>query len=177
MREIVQNELTYFEVGVTDASGKLRTGLVVDYEIHKCSDNSLLVSGTANEIGITGVYSFSYTFTDIEEYRLHWITPLTYDDGFENIIVHGVIDISAGLIAYDVAKVSDISGLWTTILDGTYTTQDLFKIIVSILAGKTTIVNNGGGQATVTFRNLDDTVNRIVVDMTGSERTDINFNL
>jgi hypothetical protein len=108
MREIVQNELTYFEVGVTDASGKLRTGLVVDYEIHKCSDNSLLVSGTANEIGITGVYSFSYTFTDIEEYRLHWITPLTYDDGFEllNVVVPGITiaDIGTALTSYDSAK-------------------------------------------------------------------------
>lgn len=239
MREIVQNELTYFEVGVTDASGKLRTGLVVDYEIHKCSDNSLLVSGTANEIGITGVYSFSYTFTDIEEYRLHWITPLTYDDGFEllNVITPAIIatdfwnmaeasvtagmglkvktnldatvatratpaDITTALTAFGVStltvsqiwdyltatiltpgsigkllvdnidtKLSDLPTLfWSKVIDGTYTADKVLKIMASILAGNTVIVDTGNNTAIVTFRNLDDTGDVVKANMNNSER-------
>jgi len=83
MKSITQNILSYLEVGVLNSNGKPQTGLVIDYEIRKCSDNSLLTSGTATEVGTTGVYMFSYTFTTVAEYTLHWITPINYEDGFE----------------------------------------------------------------------------------------------
>jgi len=86
--KIVQKDIPfYFELGVLNSNGKLQTGLVVTYAINKCSDDSLLTSGTASEVGTTGVYSFAYTFTTLADYRLQWITPVGYEDGLENITV------------------------------------------------------------------------------------------
>jgi len=87
MKSITQNILTYFEMPALGSGGKPKTGLVVDYEIHKCSDNSLLTSGTAAEIGVTGVYAFSYTFSVLAEYTLHWISPMNYKDAFWDLSV------------------------------------------------------------------------------------------
>ena len=44
-------------------------------------------------------------------------------------------------------------------------------------ADKTIITDNGNNTATVIFRDLNDTEDRIIVDMDGSERVDINLNL
>lgn len=59
------------------------------------------------------------------------------------------------------------------VADGTYTIEDLLKIMAAIMAGKTTITDLGGGMATVTFRNLADTINKVVADMDHSKRTNL----
>lgn len=62
-------------------------------------------------------------------------------------------------------------------IENGYTLGDILKILASVAAGKTTIVDLGGGNATVTFRDLGDSLNRLVADMTGSARTTITKNL
>lgn len=62
---------------------------------------------------------------------------------------------------------------WTAPIEGTYTAEDIMKILLAVLAGKTTITDLGGGNATVTFRDINDTANRVIANMTGSERTTI----
>lgn len=69
------------------------------------------------------------------------------------------------------------SAVWNTVLDGTLTAEQFIKIMAAVFAGKTTIVNHGGGLATVTFRNTDDSLDRVVVNMTGSERGNITYNI
>ena len=59
------------------------------------------------------------------------------------------------------------------VADGTYTVEDLIKIMAAIMAGKTIITDLGGGNATVTFRNLADTIDKVVADMNNSERTNL----
>ncbi len=59
------------------------------------------------------------------------------------------------------------------IVDGTFTVEDIIKILAAYAAGKTQIVDLGAGLATVTFRNLADTINKIVGDMNGSKRTNV----
>ena len=44
---------------------------------------------------------------------------------------------------------------------------------LAIQAGKTNIVDNGGGSVTVTFRDVADTKNRVEADMQDSERIDV----
>ena len=66
---------------------------------------------------------------------------------------------------------------WTVALEGSYTAQDIMRILVAVAAGKTTITDLGGGNATVVFRDLNDTINKVEADMSGSERTNINLNL
>lgn len=95
-----QNIPINIEVAVLDNTGKFETGLTVDYEVRKVSDNSMLTSGTCTETN--GVYHFTYTFTVVEEYRLQWITPVGYEDGFESIVVQN--SIQTELTTYDTSK-------------------------------------------------------------------------
>lgn len=153
--KVTKNILTNFEVAVQDNYGKFVSGLTVDYEIRKCSDDSVVTSGTATETN--NVYHFSYTFTTAEQYRLEWTTPATYEDGFDTI------EVEASAEEQILLKVAD----------GTYTVEDLIKAMAAILLGKTTITNLGGGLATVAFRDLADALDRVVADMTGSNRTNV----
>ena len=60
------------ETGVLNDSGEFETGLTVNYELRKASDNSLVASGVTTEIN--GIYSFTYTFTESIQYRLKFDT-------------------------------------------------------------------------------------------------------
>lgn len=67
--------------------------------------------------------------------------------------------------------------VWNYILDNGHTAAELMRLRASIDAGKTTITDLGSQQATVTFRNLADTKDRVIADMEGSERTNITLDL
>ncbi len=62
---------------------------------------------------------------------------------------------------------------WTVALYGSYTAADIMRILVAVAAGQTTITDLGGGNATVVFRDLNDTVDRVDADMIGSERINV----
>lgn len=64
--------------------------------------------------------------------------------------------------------------VWTRATDGTYTTEELLRLIASAAAGKV----SGASGTTITIRNLADTLNRIVatVDSSGN-RTAITYDL
>jgi hypothetical protein len=73
-------------------------------------------------------------------------------------------------------KVNDAgsaSNPWTEVIEGTYTATEVLRLLLAVAAGKTTIVDHGGGSATITFRDTSDTTDRVVADMTGSERTTV----
>jgi hypothetical protein len=53
------------------------------------------------------------------------------------------------------------------------TFRQIVRLLAAVAAGKTDITDLGGGSATVKFRDLADTKDRIVADMTGSERTGV----
>jgi len=59
------------------------------------------------------------------------------------------------------------------VADGTYTVEDLIKAMAAIMLGKTAITDLGSGLATVAFRDLADTINRVVASMNESERTSV----
>lgn len=59
---------------------------------------------------------------------------------------------------------------WVANIEGTYTAGDILKIMVAVLAGKTNIAGN-----TVTFRDINDTTDRVEATMTDSERTTVNI--
>jgi hypothetical protein len=81
---------------------------------------------------------------------------------------------------------------WTASLPGSYTEDQAghiigslktieenitlpqaIQVLLAIAAGKTTVVNLGGGQATVTFRDLNDTKDVVVATMNNSNRTSV----
>ena len=153
--KVIKGISTNFEVAIQDNYGKFVSGLTIDYEVRKCSDDSVVTSGTATETN--NVYHFTYTFTSAEQYRLEWTTPAGYEDGFDTI------EVEASAEEQILQKVAD----------GTYTVEDLIKAMAAIMLGKTTITDLGGGLATVAFRDLADSLNRVVADMTNSERTNV----
>ena len=63
------------------------------------------------------------------------------------------------------------------IVEGTLTFQDVLKLITAVLVGETDTVDHGDGTATVTFRDSTDTINRIIAELTGSNRTSLTFDL
>lgn len=62
---------------------------------------------------------------------------------------------------------------WTVVLDGTYTAADIMRILAAVAAGTSTIVDLGGGAATVTFNGIDGSPAVVEADMTNSERTTV----
>jgi hypothetical protein len=83
----------------------------------------------------------------------------------------GNADISARPTAADIAGET-----WAIRLDGDYTARDLMQVMASVLAGKTNITDLGAGNATVAFRNISDTADKIDATMNGSERTEVSIN-
>ena len=82
---IFKNIPDKLELVVTDLLGNYISGLIINYEVIKCSDDSVVYSGTMDEID--SVYSKEITLTIVGEYRVKYTTPEGYENGFENIIV------------------------------------------------------------------------------------------
>lgn len=83
------------------------------------------------------------------------------------------LDVSIGATpsAFDISQA--VAGMK---IEGDYSLKDLIRIMSAVLVGKSTITDLGGGDATVTFRDVNDTANRVVASMTGSERTNVTKN-
>ena len=84
-----------------------------------------------------------------------------------------VIEIvsGSGVTAQD--KTDIIEGVWNSLIESGFTAEEILKLLISVAIGKTSITDLGGALATVKFRNLADTKDRIVADMDESERTSI----
>jgi hypothetical protein len=61
-------------------------------------------------------------------------------------------------------------------IDGTYTLSDILKILVAVAAGKSDI-DTAGPDPVVTFRDLNDTLDRITATMAGSERATVTIDV
>lgn len=65
---------------------------------------------------------------------------------------------------------------WNAVIEGSLTAQDFLRIIAATKAGKTSIVKNGNGTATVTFRDLTDSSDIVVGTAQRSERISVTLN-
>lgn len=88
---------------------------------------------------------------------------------------------SIGYMSSDISNTSVLSpesiaiAVWNKLLVGTYTAQECVDILTAVAAGKTTINTTSPGNATVKFRDLTDTVDKVEAEMNDSERTNINI--
>ena len=79
-----------------------------------------------------------------------------------------------GWIAGDITPFTELSpqnlasAVWAEVLESGLDAKDVMRLLLAVAAGKTTIVGS-----TVTFRDTDDTTDRVTASMTGSERTTI----
>jgi hypothetical protein len=62
---------------------------------------------------------------------------------------------------------------WTKVIENGFTAEQMLRLISSVLIGKTQIVPGAPGEATVYFRDIADTKDRVGAAMVGSERTGI----
>ncbi len=87
--------------------------------------------------------------------------------------LRAVLDVAINKLSQD-----DVTGAVLDVeIEAGVTLRSAIKILLAINAGKTNITDLGGGLATVQFRDLTDSLNRVEADMTGSERTDVTINL
>jgi hypothetical protein len=63
--------------------------------------------------------------------------------------------------------------VWASVLEGSYTAEDMVRFAAAVAVGKTTIIPLSGDAATVTFRDASDASDIVVADMTGSERASV----
>jgi hypothetical protein len=83
---------------------------------------------------------------------------------------------ASGSMGQQINNVGAGANPWTAPIDGDITAEEALKIILSVLAGKTTITKGTGNTAVVKFRNIGDTKDRLSVNMEGSERKTIALN-
>lgn len=92
--------------------------------------------------------------------------------------LRGTASLEANITPFTELSPESLSAaVMNSFICGTYTFKQCMEILAAVAAGKTTVVDLGGGLATVTFRDLCDTKDAVVADMTDSERTDVTFDL
>lgn len=69
------------------------------------------------------------------------------------------------------ANVAD--AVWNATAESTLTYADIHRILLAVSAGQSVIIDLGGGAATVSFRDVADTKDRVTATMANSERTAI----
>lgn len=79
----------------------------------------------------------------------------------------------AGTMGEKLNASGSASNPWTETIESTLDAREVLRILLAVAAGKTTITPGVGDTATVTFRDVDDSKNRVTADMTGSERTSV----
>jgi hypothetical protein len=77
---------------------------------------------------------------------------------------------TAGTMGEKMNDAGSASNPWTEVIESGYTAGEILQILAAVSVGKTTIVDNGGGSATVTFRGVADDRDAVVADMQDSER-------
>jgi hypothetical protein len=83
---------------------------------------------------------------------------------------------SSGTMGSKVNSSGSSGNPWTQVVEGSMSTLEAIRIMLSVLIGKTTIIKGANGSATVKFRNVSDTKDKVTANMTESSRTNITLN-
>jgi len=148
-------------VFMTDAADHVtgKTGLTLTITASKAGAGFASISPSVVDRG-SGWYDLALTaaHTDtLGDLALHVTGTGADPSDLINVIVAGSLD-------------ADISGVaasvWATVLDAGLTATEITRLMIAVLAGK----SSGGGTTTITFRNLADSKDRIVatVDANGN---------
>ncbi len=107
------------------------------------------------------------------------LTSSLSGDGTLSASVSGPANMTAHIVVTgDVLNTANVAeAVWSALVESSYSYEDAIKILLAVAAGKTNIVDLGGGAATVTFRDLADTLDRVTADMLGSERDSVAYDL
>ncbi len=87
-----------------------------------------------------------------------------------------------GNLAGDITPFTELSpqnlaaAVWSSVLEAGYTAEELLRLLSAVAAGKTDI-DTSGPDPVVTFRDLNDTKDRVTATMNGSERASVTKDL
>ena len=139
---------------ITAANANL--GLIVPFG----GDATFTITGTADLKGICSLAGDITPYTELSPENLAAAVWNALSSAYE----------TAGTMGEKLNAAGTAGDPWTGLIEGSLSAGDVMRILLSVAAGETTIIDNGGGYATVTFKSQDGTINRIVADMSGSER-------
>jgi len=101
-------------------------------------------------------------------------------EGVASFTLTGSANLKGNLsLSGDITPFTELSpqnlaaAVWGQVVDSGYSAEEIMRLLSAVAAGKTDIVDLGGGAATVKFRDLADTKDRVTASMTGSERTSV----
>ncbi len=109
---------TILEISIIDRTGVFKSGLTVTYNVYKSSDNSLIQTGTMVEVGSSGIYQVTITFTESTQFRAEYTTPTSYENVIETILVEEV-------------SIGDINDLIKRILGLSFENYRIFDTVYS----------------------------------------------
>lgn len=132
-------------------------------------------TGPAGVLYVDGIVNAaSVTITGSNPYKFSVTLPtLTAGQRVDIYITATISGIATGAII--ASEQTDTSDIMNTVVEGAFTLQDVLRIMVAALAGKL----DGGGTGTLTFRDLSDTLDRIIadVDLATGDRDNITLDL
>lgn len=182
-------DLSKITFALMDASGAMtitgagELGLIVDI----LADGSMTLSGSAllgAVVGITAAGNFVLSGSPalggkaFMEASGGGPTPLS-PEGLAQAVWNSIAaDFdTAGTMGEKLNDAGSASNPWTEIIESGYSAAELLRLLVAIAAGKTDITDLGGGLATVKFRDIADSKDRVSASMTDSERTTVVLDL
>lgn len=89
--------------------------------------------------------------------------PIAYSAGVQTLLIQSA--------ASTVVNSTSLSP-WDELIESGLTASEIMRVLLAVTAGKTTIATSGGNKQIV-FKSADGLKDRVVADMTGSERTDV----
>ena len=105
------------------------------------------------------------------------VSALSAQGAFTNAANFATANISADISSTTVLSPQSLANaVWEQALEGSLTSTEVMRLLLSVATGKTDIVDLGGGAATVTFRDVGDSKNRVTATMAGSERAAVLLN-
>lgn len=127
----------------------------------------MVVTAEGTSALISSISAFANIFSNLTSYN-----TLTLVAGTQYVSITATITTVSGLSVESIAN-----AVWEKLIEGNFSAKQCLEILTAVAAGKTTIEDLGNNAAIVTFRDINDTTNRVVANMTESERDLITFNL
>lgn len=83
---------------------------------------------------------------------------------------------SPGTMGQQINNVGAGANPWTAPIEGSYTAEEILRILFSVAAGKTIVTNEPGGHISIKFRDVNDSVDRVEADVLSNQRTSVTIN-
>lgn len=193
---IFKNIAHRLELAIIDEDGAFVPGLVVSFDVRRCSDNVSVASGVMSEVA--PAYTATVTPTGTGDYRVIYTSPAGYENGFESLTVDDYDNFKANVSALalqttanDIKAHTDLlpavpaaagapmtltAGERQDILNTLLLTADTIESGVSMRTSMRTLlalfagIASGGGTNTINFKNPAGTDSRVsmVVDVDGN---------